>query len=89
MSFWLAFQDFKTIKWSEVYSKDTFISPDSFVKWDHYSHVTGFALSLNQYSLHRAVARGISGKAVVVREKELEQKWGHKEELCMGELFLK
>ena len=78
MFFYLAFQDFKTVKWSEVYSKDTFISPDSFVKWDHYSYVTGFTLSLNQYFFHRKVARGISGKAVAIRENEFEQKWGHK-----------
>lgn len=74
MIFWLAFQDFRTIKWSEVYSKDTFIPPDSFVKWDHYNHVTEFALSLNQYFFRRAMARGISGKTVVVRENEFEQK---------------
>lgn len=78
MFFRLAFQNFKTLKWSEVYSKDTLISPDSFVKWDHYSHVTGFALSLNQCFFHGEVAREISGKAVTVRENELEQKWGHK-----------
>lgn len=78
MFFWLAFQDFKTVKWSEVYSGDTFISPDSFVKWDHYGHVTRFALSLNQYFFHWEVARGISRNAMAVRENEFEQKWEHK-----------
>lgn len=87
MFFWLAFQDFKILRWSEVYSKDTFLSPDSFVKWDHYSHVTEFALSLNQYFFHREVAGGISGKAVAVRENEFEQKWGQQGHT--GEFFSK
>lgn len=67
----LAFQDFKTVKCSEVCTEDTFISPDSFVKWDHHSHVTGFVLSLNQYCFHREVARGISGKEGILREMSL------------------
>lgn len=83
----MAFQDFRILKWSEVYSKDAFISPDPFVKWDHYSHVTGFALSLNQYFFHREVAGGISGKAEAVRENEFEQKWGQQGHT--GEFFSK